>query len=124
MSNVNLNQIRKGRHHARHKLLQRLRQAGHRRREDLPRSNSRRNSIALAQQRAGDEISEAESQDGVSDLKALAKMEAIKQAGLAQAAIDQLHQRHRRHRDQSRSRRHVITLLLCSIVSILSLPLS
>jgi hypothetical protein len=44
--------------------------------------------ITLAQQRAGDEISEAEYQDGVSDLKALAKMEAIKQAGLAQAAID------------------------------------
>jgi hypothetical protein len=44
--------------------------------------------ITLAQQRAQDKISEAEYQDGVSDLKALAKMEAIKQAGLAQVAID------------------------------------
>ena|SRR5690349_2247388 len=44
--------------------------------------------ITLAQQRARGEISEAEYQDGISDLKALAKMERIKQAGLAQAAID------------------------------------
>lgn len=44
--------------------------------------------VTLTQQRARKEISEDEYQDGVSDLKALARMEAIKQQGLAQVAID------------------------------------
>jgi hypothetical protein len=44
--------------------------------------------ITLAQDHARKEITDAEYEDGLRDLKALARMEAIKQAGLAQVAID------------------------------------
>ena len=44
--------------------------------------------ITLAQQRARGEITELEYQDAIRDERALAKMVAIKQAGLAQVAID------------------------------------
>jgi hypothetical protein len=44
--------------------------------------------VSLAQDRATGEITELEYQNGLREVRVLAKMEAIKQAGLAQVAID------------------------------------